>query len=153
MTDQIDVWVAGRARTKGSLRPVHNLGTGQVRLIEEVRESGPWRRAISNAVVREIATPDAGKGRYRLREGFPWDGPVAVSVICELPRENGDTADEPIDIRYGDSDKLLRNVLDALTDAKLYADDRQVIRVALEKRFVSELHPEPGMRIVAWREG
>lgn len=152
MTDQIDVWVAGRARTKGSLRPVHNLGTGRVRLIEEVKESGPWRRAISNAVVREIAMPDAGKGRYRLREGFPWDGPVSVAVHCRFPRENGDTADHPIDIRYGDSDKLLRNVLDALTDAKLYADDRQVTMVSLRKAFVCPEYPKPGMRIMAWRE-
>lgn len=149
MTDQIDVWVAGRARTKGSLRPVHNLGTGQVRLIEEVKESGPWRRAISNEVILEIAdwTDDH---KLKLRDGFPWGGPVSVAVHCRFPRENGDTAEHPIDIRYGDSDKLLRNVLDALTDAKLYVDDRQVTRVTLWKAFAMK-DEQPGMRIVAWR--
>jgi hypothetical protein len=61
----------------------------------------------------------------------------------------------------GDLDKLVRNVLDALTDAQVYRDDVQVVSVTADKLIASEQYPQGVLvrverapkdrpRLVAW---
>lgn len=136
MLDIIKIFIPGRPRTKGSLRAETNIGTGRTRMVEQVAESVVWRRMVSNEVIKNITT-EIGS-RRRLLRGFPLD--VACEVYCDFffPRERGDDADFPVAIRYGDTDKLLRNVLDALKDARLYTDDRLVQRAWGDKWFASD---------------
>jgi len=111
MKTLVDIWVPGHPKTKGSLT---NQGG---RMVESVRGSGDWRRAIA----------DRAEADMRNRHGIdprgvePFDGPVSVTFIAVLPTE---------DVTHhgtGDVDKLARNLLDALQDARVYRDDTQVV--------------------------
>lgn len=118
-------FIPGHARPKGSLKPQETRGgggkrTGRVRLVENNPESSRWRRTIAQHV--------AGLG------WAPIDGPCVVeSIFWFDPRSVGhplaylDEDDFPVHPHIGDLDKLTRNVLDALQDAKAYANDRQVV--------------------------
>jgi Holliday junction resolvase RusA-like endonuclease len=65
----------------------------------------------------------------------PWCGPVEVALVFALPVKDV-TA-----VRSGDVDKLARNVLDALTRAKVYEDDVLVVRLLAEKLSAGERGP------------
>lgn len=141
--------IAGRARTKGSLKTYCMKDRRHtIRVEEQVAESGAWRRAVARGL-REAQLEQHG----RL---LKYDGPVEVRLVFFLPREksvNGgpipthDT-EWPTAITVGDIDKLTRNVLDAmLTPAKradfpkcsaLLADDSQVVLLTVGKFWVPE---------------
>ena len=116
-----DAWCPGRPRTKGSLDFVPgprcrcspqckgHLPAG-ARARENVAGSGQWRQLMASRFAQLRVLPDA------------WPGPVAVYAVFWLPVVDVTAA------RSGDIDKLMRNVLDALTDAKIYEDDVQVVR-------------------------
>lgn len=119
------LWVPGRSRTKGSLRPAGRPGQ-RVRLIEDHSHSKPWRETIQRALVREV--------RDRYGEGWtPIAHPVLVDAVFHFARL-GPTAQT---MAYpcvnagiyanGDEDKLRRNVLDALEGAGVLADDCWVV--------------------------
>lgn len=133
----LDLWVPGRPRTKGSLRG-GRTGAGGVRLADS-KLSKLWRADVENAVVRRIAdedlsVPEGRKGRWRLRGGWPILDPVVVSVTFQYERVKADDW-YPTGQNFGDVDKLLRNVLDALQSAGLYKDDAQVQSVFGRKVF------------------
>jgi Holliday junction resolvase RusA-like endonuclease len=96
------VWVAGIPRTKGSLD----------RRMQDTPQSKAWRNLIRLEVERDMRLRHAD-GRP-LPAGLRYQGPVAVR--CVFVRADG----------KGDIDKLARNVLDALTDSRVYVDDVQV---------------------------
>jgi len=161
----IEVFVNGRARTKGSMRAIANWSTQAVRQVEEVADSKPWRAAVVNAIVPEITyiTPVGvpGGGGRRLLRGYPWTGPVAVTLRFVMPWETRECPGGwPTSRQYGDLDKLTRNVLDALSVPKkkgdlcagLYQDDSLVCKLDVTKRFVNPSVPEDevGVLITAW---
>lgn len=145
----LDVFVAGRPRTKGSMKPIVNWATQKVHMEEQVKESKPWRIRMVNEVMKRIASECgvAMSPEGWALAGLPWVGPVSVGLEFVFPREVRDVAVWPIAIRYGDSDKLTRNVLDALTDAKVYGDDSQVVALNVIKWFVDERAGETGGRV------
>lgn len=108
------VFVPGRPKTKGSMTARPN---GSMR--ENVIGSSKWRQLMAEA--------------FRGCGAVATDGAVAVTAIYYLP-----VADTTA-VRAGDIDKLCRNVLDALQDAGVYADDVQVTRLASEKHPASDL--------------
>lgn len=120
--------IPGIARTKGSL-----TFRGGKRVEESVQGSTQWRRLVAQAVRMDITK----------RWGSDWEpttGPVGVRMHFWLPTSTeGVSGKGPIKSGSGDVDKLVRNVLDALTDAKLYRDDVQVVRIVADKMTV-----EPG---------
>lgn len=66
----------------------------------------------------------------------PYDGAVGVLLRFWFDRPaKSKYPDDPTPIRvqYGDVDKLARNVLDALVDASLIADDAQVSYLVVDK--------------------
>jgi Holliday junction resolvase RusA-like endonuclease len=138
------VHVFGRARTKGSLKPVHaKAGPGRCRvgLTEDGEFSKPWKEHM----MREIV------GVCRV-ERFP----DAVRVDCEFTFERlaseerrGDLwpIQPPGPTAQGDLDKLVRNVYDALTQSGLIKDDCLVIGGHALKRF-AQPGEAAGVRIV-----
>lgn len=137
----LDVWVSGRPRTKGSLKG-GRTGAGGVRLADTPL-SKAWRAEICNTVVSLIAdevpeVPPDRKGHWRLRVGWPYAGPVIVRASFYFQRTRNDTDERPIARGYGDLDKLLRNVLDALKDSGVYRDDSQVVGAVAAKWFRDE---------------
>lgn len=112
-----ELWIPGRPVTKGSLTVVD----GQAR---DTPQSKNWRRVMAGAIRDDL--------RRRGQAGIvgPWPGPVVVHTTWWLPVP-------VLQVRAGDIDKLLRNLLDALsaptartTDASLCSgsigDDNQV---------------------------
>jgi Holliday junction resolvase RusA-like endonuclease len=103
----------GAPKTKGSMR-IRNAKTGT--MTEAVAGSTHWKRLMAKQFGEQRHQPE------------PWPGPVQVSAVFYLPRA------DVISVRAGDIDKLARNALDALTDAKIYTDDVNVVDLDLKKR-------------------
>lgn len=146
------MWVPGRPRTKGSLKPTHvRLGRGQckVGLREDGEYSVPWKRQMIHCIRRRClvtAWPGAVEVHafFRFeREGakppgrFP-DGCPECGGVGGHPAECPHSGLEawPTGRQYGDEDKLRRNLLDALTQSGLLADDSLVVGGPTWKRFV-----------------
>ena len=137
------MYIHGRARTKGSLRPVRYRDTGSPVMAEQVVGSKAWRGTVAETVVRTLGgtfTP-AGAGRW----WQPWEGPVAVGLVVFLPRPAG-APGWPLRMRDGDLDKYQRNIGDALTDTGVIADDAQIVHWDTWKRWAG-LGQQPGVRV------
>lgn len=130
-------WVGGKPRPKGSLQAVCSRNKAHTVLIkEDIEGSKAWRQAI------------ARHARKQLPQGWvPAETPVVVTISCFFERELGvngkvmptHATEYPVGARFfGDSDKLARNVNDALKDAKVIADDRYVVRCLVNKEFAGE---------------
>lgn len=121
-------WIPGKPKTKGSLA-VRNGKTGALR--ESVVGSTQWRQLIAKRV-----------GETR-QHAATWDGPAGVTAYFYLPRP------DPAAVRAGDIDKLTRNVLDALEDAKIWADDVQCVTLDVRKLGLARSpHGGPGLFLV-----
>lgn len=132
----------GRPRTKGSLR-VHCLKNTRhtVRVEEETKDSGAWRRVVAVAAQRHMMAATGGL----------WNvgDPVGVRLLFAFPRwesVNGGVVPShdtpwPTAITLGDLDKLTRNVLDALVDARMIQDDSLVVQLLTEKVWADEQRP------------
>lgn len=112
----LDVWVAGRPATKGSV----DVGRhGQI--LPASRGMGTWAELVRRAAERAVGDP------------VPPGGAALVTVAYFLPapdsvRVDGtrDWTQAAVHDRVGDLDKLERCVWDALTRACVWADDVQV---------------------------
>lgn len=132
--------VDGRARPKGSLaaipfrKPGGKIG---VHMREQSTEGPLWRKHVALAARQALAL--VGPNGVT---GFPTVLPVRVAVRFGLERvagtrvEGGEYA--PVSMIFGDLDKLIRNVLDALTDAGVYRDDCLVTRIDAAKSYVAD---------------
>lgn len=70
------------------------------------------------------------------------EGPIEVAIRFRLPRPASvKIAKRPFPAVKPDVDKLLRNTLDALTQAGIYRDDAQVVDLYVEKRYATD---DPG---------
>lgn len=129
----------GRPRTKGSLK-VHCLQNARhtVRVEEETKDSKHFRRVVAVAAQKHMMSVNGGL----------WNigDPVGVRLLFTFPRTesvNGGAWPShdtpwPTAITLGDVDKLARNVLDALTDAHMIEDDRLVVELFVQKRWVDD---------------
>jgi Holliday junction resolvase RusA-like endonuclease len=119
------------------------LGGGRckVGLREDGEYSVPWKNAMIKAIraqVRELCVR--------------WPDPVEVHAFFRFRCESAEYMDFeenpwPIGRQYGDEDKLRRNLLDALTQSALLADDSQVIGGVNFKRWTQD-GEDPGVEIV-----
>lgn len=138
-------FVPGKPRPKGSLRPELYRGKGgalKVRMVEQVEEGPRWRKRAAKAAQVAAFGADATK----IPAGWPSVLPVEVRVMFVFDRRTASGTsglDEPTDSsRFGDLDKLQRNLGDALKDAHLIADDGQIAHWDATKRFANDGEPE-----------
>jgi Holliday junction resolvase RusA-like endonuclease len=129
-------WVDGTPRPKGSLKPTGRQG-GRVRLVEQSTDSSVWRDTIAWTARRELNLPASG---------YPTQLPVELACTFAFERAGSCTDEEPTGAGIGDTDKLIRNVMDALQDAKVYANDRQVVAVKASKVWTAD-GQQPGALI------
>ena len=121
---QLSVWVPGRPAPKGS----HKLGQhGQLRNASAYLAawSGAWtgrgksRRRVAGAVERAVYEQYAKLGVTP--DQLPlFTGPIGISIVFMLDPDRA--ADGP-----PDGDKLDRATWDALTIARVWADDARVV--------------------------
>lgn len=138
----VDVWVPGKARPKGSMRPI-----GNGRMVESNEASPEWRAQLARAFwrdyhERELSNQDSVQ---------PWGRPVDVAVAAYFNRR-GATSVCPDSVATGDVDKLLRNVLDALQGPRkgvrgVLADDALVQHGVIDPFWVRDDLPE-GMWVI-----
>ena len=115
--------VYGRPAAQGSKRHV-----GGGRFIEASRFLPEWRKAVS-----------AGAAETRgLCEWDTVDGPVEAVFVFHIARPASVKPEaRPLPIKPPDLDKLVRAVCDSLTDAAVWEDDGQVVKLTAEKEYVS----------------
>jgi Holliday junction resolvase RusA-like endonuclease len=110
-----ELWIPGRPVTKGSLTIVNGIP-------KDTPQSKAWRRIMAGAVRDDLA-----RRQHRLAYGAggrPHAGPVAVTAAWFLPvpvTQHG----------AGDLDKLLRNLLDALSAPGERTQDRSLCAGAI----------------------
>ena len=123
----LTITVFGRPAPQGSKRHV-----GGGRFIEASKYLPAWRKAITLAAITEI-------------EKEAWAqtlGPVEVEVIFYLERPATiSVAKRPWPIKPPDCDKLLRGVLDGVTDAGVWDDDGQVVKITAWKVYADTREP------------
>lgn len=143
----IDAVRPGRPRSKGSLKAYCLKNRAHtVRVEEQVTDSPLWRLRMAKTFQMDMIERH-GK---LLNHG----GAVQVSLEFRFERERSVTGAVlpshdtvyPIDMGLGDSDKLIRNALDALTDAHVIEDDRLVVDIAHTKRWGDRA----GVRCIVW---
>lgn len=131
---RIRVAVDGIPKPKGSLKHI-----GRGRLVEQVAGSGTWRQRVAWASREQ-------------HHGQPLAGPTVVDFEVRVtpPKSALKTrVTFPITRSSGDVDKHSRNVLDALKDGGILADDSIVVDLRARKRHC--LPGEvPGAVIEVW---
>ncbi len=168
---EVRAFLAGRARTKGSLDPkIVRVRGGTLKVVaRDTEHSVAWKKSMVTQLRYLLGITTAlrwtvdAKGK-RVRERYrsdaePYAGPVEVHRFFRFEREaNADTGEVwpshetpwPIgegSTQLGDVDKLTRNLLDALTQAGVLADDRYVIGGAELKRWTRD-GEQPGVEIL-----
>lgn len=148
------ITVLGKPATQGSkrARPIYKgrgdakVFTGRVAQVEDNKESHKaWRTAVKDAASEALS------GRPRIEET-----PVHVAVIYCFDKPSSAPKRRrtwPIKRSSGDIDKLQRATFDALTDAGVYKDDSQIVRVDAQKVHTDDLNAPlrtPGAVIRVW---
>ena len=118
--------VFGRPEPQGSSRAFVHKGRAVV--TSDNPNLKDWRNLISAAA------------REQMNGLPPLDSPVSVEVAFYLPRPKSVKREEPT--VKPDLDKLVRAVLDGLTDI-IYRDDAQVTSVRASKHYVTDAVPNP----------
>ena len=153
----LQVWVPGRARTKGSLYVRGHRANGSAILAEQVRGSKGWREQVVETVLRQLGATFGPAGP--VVNWGPYVGAVAVRLAVLLPRPasgRGAVRPYPDQLRDGDLDKYQRNVGDALTDTRIIADDGQIIYWQASKEWADPTagrHPGAWIEVHPWTTG
>lgn len=107
-----------------------------------VRENGGERHKAWREAVRRAAVEAAQKPAYGVGEPAVWEtvqGAVAVDVLFLFEARKGvKDAEGAVKISSPDLDKLVRSVLDSLTDAAVWADDARVVDLQARKRYTTD---------------
>lgn len=142
----VKVWVPGRPRTKGSLKPVHIRGGGGTCRVS-LTESGEYAVAWKNTMIKAIREQC---------ECVRYAEPVRVKTFFVFEKLCGPDQDLPWPTReggpygHGDLDKLVRNVWDALTQSGLILDDSLIVEGSMSKLWsvgIDGAPPTPGVII------
>ena len=131
--------VAGRAVPQGSKRAFVNKSTGRAMMLESSSRHKHWRQLVALCAQESKRRPDV-----------PLDEPVIVAVTFSFARPKSHYVirktgnllkmDAPLwatSRAIGDIDKLLRSVLDAITDAGWIRDDSLIARVFADKTYTT----------------
>jgi Holliday junction resolvase RusA-like endonuclease len=121
--------------------------TGRAILAEQCKSVKPWRKLVAAEAQRVML------GRVGHPYTAPLDGPLIARMVFTMPKpKSAPKRRETFPDRMPDLSKLCRSTEDALTTAKVWADDARVVGYSrLAKVFPGE-DPEaldrPGVRIV-----
>lgn len=130
----VSVFIPGLPKTKGSME---HVGGGKMR--ESVEGSTRWKRIMAGLI----------HDQYRRSFSAPYPGPCSVLADAYFDCTGEDLIREGA---TGDTDKLMRNVMDALKDAGAYIDDAQVVDERLRKWAIRDypLHPNQGLMVTVY---
>lgn len=136
----LDIVVHGTPAPQGSKRGGFSAKTGKTFVYEQnSKTQKSWRQDV---IAAAVALRESGNFETL-------DGPIELAIEFRLPRPASvNIRRRPYPCVKPDMDKLLRNTLDGLTQAGIYRDDAQVIRMAAVKLYATD-DPDggPGARI------
>jgi Holliday junction resolvase RusA-like endonuclease len=122
--------VPGEPQPQGSAKAFKHRHTGRVMVTSDNARLRPWRDAVS------------WHARQALLGGGPLAGPVKVRVEFRFARPGGHFGKRGLrpaapreHVVRPDLDKLVRAVLDALSEARIWRDDAQVVETRARKRY------------------
>lgn len=141
----LNIHVLGVPKTKGSLRHV-----GGGRMLEQVKGSPDWRRAVAGTAHEAIICRCTTPGCHKLQDGYPYTGPVEVEIRLRFDKPKSAPKRReilPTTRTTGDADKHARNIFDALQDAGVIKDDAQIVDHRVSKRYCRPSET-PGAQIV-----
>lgn len=136
MIRQLFVFVPGQPLPQGSKRPVRNKYSGKLSVIDNNPHLKEWRFAV--AAYAKAAMGEAS---------FPTiECAVAVDITFVMPRPRGHygmgrnaerllPSAPDYHTKAPDLDKLQRAILDGFTDAGVWLDDSQVVKITAWKRY------------------
>jgi endodeoxyribonuclease RusA len=153
-------FVEGRPRTKGSLTPQLSRGKGG-RLVVHLKETGefsvPWKNKMIGLIRERYDIKPIKVGNKVVGfEPEPYAYAVEVSCSFRFQREMGvdgkvipsHDVPHPTAIDIGDCDKLVRNLLDALTQSGLIKDDSLVVGGSRTWKRWCRGDEKPGVEVV-----
>ena len=128
--DQVTFFAPGTPIAQGS-KQAFIVGKRAVLVDHRARDLHAWRSVIADAA--EVA-----------RLGGRIEGAVQLSVTFVMPRPK--TSKRPYPSVPPDIDKLLRAVMDGLTEGGVWKDDGQVVSVSMREVYALP-HEDIGVRI------
>jgi crossover junction endodeoxyribonuclease RusA len=153
--DIIEVFVPGTPITQGSMKGFVRTGKAGVP-VAALTHSNPaliaWRMKVTGYLI------DAVQNSPMIHH-VPMLGAIGARITFRMPRpqqhywpvnrnHTGEVReDAPKYPMTSDLDKLLRAILDAVTDAQVWKDDGQVVNVSTMKLYADDQHPA-GVTIV-----
>jgi Holliday junction resolvase RusA-like endonuclease len=131
--------VLGIPVTQGSGAAITNKHTGKAVFVQDHRPKlHAWRADIAHAAANQAAGAFA-----------PRTVPVVMHAIFRVPRPVSEPKRVTAPCKKPDGDKLARALFDGLCGV-LYADDSQVVKFSIEKRF-ARADEAPGVSVwVEW---
>ncbi len=120
MTTYDPLFISGHPRPKGSWTPVRRRD-GKMGLRPASNKTAQWCKDAKDQITI-------------LWKGPILDGPICVKLEFLVPRLKTVVQKYPTGAREGDLDKLMRGILDAMTEV-VYKDDSQVIRGTLSQDY------------------
>jgi len=128
----IHISVAGTPAPQGSKKGFVNPKTGQVMIVDDNPATlSTWRQDVVEATRRTMGD----------RPGFGRLIPVRIRVTFLLRRPPSLPKRRTMPVTRPDLGKLMRATEDALKTAGAYADDGQIVRSSLEKRYAADGRP------------
>lgn len=125
--------VVGIPAPQGSKKSI-----GNNRFVETSKKLPAWRKAVKEAALEVMATEQK------------IEGPVRVVIWFFLPRPKTISMKQrKFPIVPPDCDKLVRSVLDSLTQAGVWTDDSLVISIHANKNYADEREPGATIAIQA----
>jgi len=101
-------------------------------MVEASKYLPAWRKAVTSAAIASV-------------EDASWDtpaGPVELTVSFYLERPTSiKQAKRPLPIKPPDLDKLVRAICDGLSDARVWEDDAQVVKLIAFKEYSDTREP------------
>lgn len=118
--------VLGEPIPQGSSKAFFVKALGRAVITNANPRTKAWRTSVSDAALKARA------------DALPIEG-VGVEVFVEfyLPRPASAPKRVTVPAKKPDVDKLLRAILDGITDAGVWRDDAQVVRVVATKAFAA----------------
>lgn len=132
----VNVWIPGNPKTKGSLK---DRGNGT---LTDTPASYRWKALMRDRLAETMLGPAVGETMAARVDRFWFIDRPPTPIGQEIAPMRG---------HLGDIDKLDRNLFDAMTEAKVWRDDEQVVDGVHKKRWAGELGP--GVLVQLWELG